>query len=71
MATDGNLSTANGRDVSTWLSAGADLVLPTATRLGPGTRVRVRAAAFVIDDLPVASTDGRVLKTWPCHRPTR
>jgi hypothetical protein len=61
MATDGNLSTANGRDVSTRLSAGADLVLPTATRLGPGTRVRVRTAAFVIDDLPVASTDGRVL----------
>lgn len=61
MATDGNLSSANGQDVSTRLGTGTDLVLPTAATLGPGTRVRVRTASFVIDDLAVAGTDGRVL----------
>ena len=61
MATDGNLTHVQGQDVSTRLGTGADLVLPAAARLGTGTRVRVRTAAFVIDDLAVASTDGRAL----------
>ncbi len=61
MAADGNLASANGRDVSTRLGTGDDLLLPPAARLGSGSHVRVRSAAFVIDDLPIAGVDGHTL----------
>jgi parallel beta-helix repeat protein len=61
IASDGNVTMSNGLEVSTRLTVGADLALPAAATLGPGTRVRVRTAAFVIDDLPVAGVDGRTL----------
>ena len=58
---DGNVTSVNGFDVSTRMSTGADLTLPAGATLAVGTRVRVRTAAYVIDDLPVAGVDGRTL----------
>lgn len=57
----GNRVPFDGREVSTRLPVGADLVLPAGQRLGAGTRVRVRSAAYVVDDLPVADHDGQTL----------
>ena len=61
LAADGNVTMANGREVSTRLPTGADLQWPAGAAPGPGLRVRVRTAAFVVDDLPVAGSDGRTL----------
>jgi parallel beta-helix repeat protein len=61
LAADGNTSSADGRPVSTQLVTGSDLQLPAGARLGPGTRVRVRTAAYVVDDLPLAGASGAQL----------
>lgn len=62
LAADGNVVSANGREVSTRLPIGDDLVLPAGARLGAGTRVRARTAAYVVDDLPLAGLQGRMLE---------
>lgn len=61
LAAAGNRVPFDGREVSTRLPVGADLGLPAGQRLGPGTRVRVRTAAYVVDDLPLASHDAGAL----------
>lgn len=61
LAADGNVVIANGREVSTRLAVGDDLALPAEARFASGARVRVRTAAYVVDDLPVASLQGRTL----------
>lgn len=62
LAADGNVVNANGREVSTRLAVGDDLALPTGSRFGAGARVRVRTAAYVVDDLPVTGLQGRSLE---------
>lgn len=61
LVADGDIAVSGGREVSTRLQVGDDLVLPAGASLAQGTRVRVRTAAYVIDDLAVASLDGRTL----------
>lgn len=61
LAADGNAATLDGRTGSTLLATGADLVLPPGATLGAGTRVRVRTNPYIIDELAVASFDGRRL----------
>ncbi len=51
--------TAAAASSGTGISAGADLQLPAGATLGAGTRVRVRNYAWTMQELPVASLNGR------------
>lgn len=61
LSADANVVSVNGRNVSTRLPLGAELQLPAGAALGAGTRVRVRSAAYIVDDLP-AALNGRTLE---------
>ncbi len=53
------LTAAADSPVGTTFTTGSDLVLPTGATLGPGTRARIRLYAWTMQDLPVASFNGR------------
>ncbi len=52
-----NVTTVSGRQVSTQLGVGADLVLPTGAGL-VGSRVRVRTEPYVIDESTITAFNG-------------
>lgn len=60
LAADGDAVFQQDRHVSTRLVTGDDLRWP-APPTAAGLRVRVRSAAFVVDDLPVSAVAGREL----------
>ncbi len=61
VAANGNTVTVNGQQGSTTFSVGADLALPAGAAIAPGARVRIRTAAWELDELAVASVNGSQL----------
>lgn len=51
----------NGRNVSTYLSTGSDLVLPAGASIKVGTTVRIRTAAWLMDERSVSAVSGTKL----------
>jgi parallel beta-helix repeat protein len=47
-----------GKIVSTYLTTGLDLFLPNGASITPGTGIRVRTAAWVLDDRKIAAVSG-------------
>ncbi len=61
MAANGNVVVVNGQSGSTTLTTGADLALPAGASITPGTRVRVRSNAWMMEQATVASVSGATL----------
>lgn len=51
----------NGRNVSTYLTTGSDLVLPAGASLQAGTKLRIRTAAWLMDERSVSAVSGTKL----------
>jgi parallel beta-helix repeat protein len=49
---------SEGKTVSTYLTAGSDLFLPSGVSITPGTGIRVRTNAWTLDDRKIASVIG-------------
>lgn len=61
VAADADRASANGRVVSTSLTTGNDLVLPSGVTLNPGIGARVRSASWILDESRVSAVDGKKL----------
>jgi len=57
-AADSDNVTSSGRTVSTYLTTGSDLKLPEGASITPGTTLRIRTNAWVIDETTVAAVTG-------------
>jgi len=70
IAADADKVVVDGRSASTYLPTGADLKLPVGAALTPGTKVRVRSRAWVIEDTEIASVSaGRIGLVRPTEYP--
>jgi parallel beta-helix repeat protein len=58
LAADSDKTTVNGRQASTYITTGTDLVLPNAVNIASGTTVRIRTNAWMIDESKVAAVSG-------------
>lgn len=58
LAADSDKTTINGRQVSTYITTGTDLVLPYAATVAAGTTVRIRTNAWMIDESKVTAVSG-------------
>lgn len=61
IAKDSASTLFNGHEVSTYVTSGADVRLPSRTALTPGTRIRIRTVSWKIDDRTIASIAGKRL----------
>lgn len=57
-AVDSDNVLLNGAQRSTYVTAGSDLVLPKGVTITPGTTVRIRTNAWIIDESAIASVSG-------------
>ena len=48
----------NGRQVSNFVTTGTDLKLPTGATITPGTKVRIRPTAWVLDERTISAVSG-------------
>lgn len=57
-AANSDSTTLNGRTVSTYLTTGTDLKLPTGAAITPGTKVRIRTLAWLMDERSISAVNG-------------
>lgn len=60
-AADSNSGKINGRAASTFVTTGADLVVPAGVSLAAGAAVRVRTTSWTIDESPITAVSGNKL----------
>lgn len=58
IAQDSDKAVVSGKTVSTFLTMGADLEVPSGATLTPGTGVRIRAYDYRVDERKIASISG-------------
>lgn len=61
IAADADKSIVAGRQASTYLKTGTDLVLPAGASLSPGAAVRIRTTSWVIDEAVISAVNGNKL----------
>ena len=66
LAQDSDQTLVAGKTVSSYLTTGSDLKLPSGAAITPGTSVRIRTNAWTIDERTISSVSGsRLLLTSP------